>query len=47
MLGIEGFKRYNRAEISALMEVQQELSAQEDVTNIPLVRPSSLFYAEV
>lgn len=37
VLGIEGFKRYNRAEISALVEVQQELSS-EDVTNLPLVR---------
>lgn len=36
VLGIEGFKRYNRAEISALVEVQQELSC-EDVTNLPLV----------
>ncbi|CAB1114432.1 unnamed protein product [Ectocarpus sp. CCAP 1310/34] len=35
VLGIEGFKRYNRAEISALVEVQQELSC-EDVTNLPL-----------
>ncbi|CAN0446263.1 unnamed protein product, partial [Ectocarpus sp. 12 AP-2014] len=35
VLGIEGFKRYNRAEIAALVEVQQELSC-EDVTNLPL-----------
>ena len=38
VLGIEGFKRYNRAEIAALVEVQHELSS-EDVTNLPLVSP--------
>lgn len=41
-LGIEGFKRYNRAEISALVEVQQELANDgvDDLANKPLVRLS-------
>ncbi|CAM9337911.1 unnamed protein product [Discosporangium mesarthrocarpum] len=37
ILGIEGFKRYNRAEIGALVEVQHELSTNdEDVIEPPL-----------
>ncbi|CAM9621682.1 unnamed protein product, partial [Choristocarpus tenellus] len=35
VLGIEGLKRYNRAEIGALMEVQQELSTN-DIKTQPL-----------
>ena len=30
MLGIEGYKRYKRQEIAALVEVQQELSQMEE-----------------